>query len=75
MENEAYQSIIGSGSAPYITQLADACGVATNNQAVSHRSLPNYLAVTSGDTWDVADDSPPWPIRSRVQASSVSSPR
>jgi phospholipase C len=59
MENEAYQSIIGSRSAPYITQLADACGLATNYQAISHPSLPNYLAATSGDTWGVADDSPP----------------
>ena len=59
MENESYQSIIGSPSAPYITGLADACGLATNYHAVSHPSLPNYLAATSGDVWGVADDAPP----------------
>jgi len=59
MENESYQSIVGSRSAPYITQLANACGLATNYRAVSHPSLPNYLAATSGGTWGVADDAPP----------------
>jgi phospholipase C len=59
MENEAFQSIIGSGSAPYLTQLAGSCGLATNYEAVSHPSLPNYLAATSGNTWGVADDAAP----------------
>lgn len=59
MENESYGSIIASSSAPYITQLAHECGLATNYHAVSHPSLPNYIAATSGDTWGIADDSPP----------------
>jgi hypothetical protein len=33
--------------------------VATRYSAVSHPSLPNYLALTSGGTWGVADDEPP----------------
>lgn len=59
MENESYQSIIGSRSAPYMTQLAHGCGTAADYEAVTHPSLPNYIAATSGDTWGIADDSPP----------------
>ena len=59
MENESYRSIIGSPSAPYTTRIAHECGIASNYEAVSHPSLPNYIAATSGDTWGIADDSPP----------------
>jgi len=59
MENHAYSEIIGSSSAPYINSLANACGLATNYNAVTHPSLPNYIAATSGNTWGIADDNPP----------------
>ncbi|MDE3024242.1 MAG: hypothetical protein KGI93_01600 [Acidobacteriota bacterium] len=59
MENESYDSVIGSRSAPYLTQLADACGLATGYRAVAHPSLPNYIAATSGGTWGIGDDAPP----------------
>jgi phosphatidylinositol-3-phosphatase len=49
----------GSSSAPYINSLANGCGLATNYKAVSHPSLPNYIAATSGDSWGIADDNPP----------------
>jgi len=45
MENRSYSQVIG---APYIASLAAHCGVATNYHNVSHPSLPNYLAMTSG---------------------------
>jgi hypothetical protein len=48
MENHSYSDIIGSPEAPYINGLATACGLATNYHNVSHPSLPNYLAATSG---------------------------
>ena len=48
MENHSYDTIIGSPSAPYINYLAQACGLATNYHNVSHPSLPNYVAGTSG---------------------------
>jgi hypothetical protein len=48
MENHSYGTIIGSRSAPYINGLARACGLATNYHNVSHPSLPNYIAMTSG---------------------------
>ena len=59
MENQAYSSVIGSRSAPYLNRLAAACGVATNFTAEAHPSLPNYLAMTSGSTQGVTDDNDP----------------
>jgi phosphatidylinositol-3-phosphatase len=48
MENHSYGEIIGSAEAPYINSLAGECGLATNYHNVSHPSLPNYIAGTSG---------------------------
>ena len=49
MENHSFGDIIGNTSqAPYINQLASQCGLATNYHNVSHPSLPNYIALTSG---------------------------
>lgn len=59
MENKDYSSIIGSGSAPYITSLANTYGLATNYSAISHPSLPNYIALTSGSDQGITDDSDP----------------
>jgi phospholipase C len=53
MENRSYsQAIQGT----YTAQLAARYAVATNYHGVSHPSLPNYLALTSGSTWGIADD-------------------
>jgi phosphatidylinositol-3-phosphatase len=55
MENEALEQIIGNtGSAPYINSLADTYGVAANYYGVTHPSLPNYIAMISGDTQSIA---------------------
>jgi phospholipase C len=48
MENHSYGEIIGSPEAPYINGVAGECGLATNYHNVSHPSLPNYIAGTSG---------------------------
>ena len=48
MENHSASSVIGNGGAPYINGLADSCGLATNYHNISHPSLPNYIAATSG---------------------------
>jgi phosphatidylinositol-3-phosphatase len=50
MENHSYGDVIGSSSAPYLNSLATSCGLATNYHNVTHPSLPNYLAATSGMT-------------------------
>ena len=49
MENHSYGDIVGNTSqAPYINSLASECGLATNYHNISHPSLPNYIAGTSG---------------------------
>jgi phosphatidylinositol-3-phosphatase len=53
MENRSYSQAI---QGKYTAQLAAQYAQATNYHAVSHPSLPNYLALTSGSTWGVADD-------------------
>ncbi len=44
---------------PYTAALGKQFAVATNYRAVTHPSLPNYLAMTGGSTFAVADDGPP----------------
>src|SRR5438270_4394456 len=48
MENHSYGDVIGSSSAPYTNKLAGQCGLATNYHNITHPSLPNYMAATSG---------------------------
>jgi hypothetical protein len=59
MENKSYEQVIGSSKAPYVNSLASTYGLATNMSAVSHPSLPNYIAMTSGSTQGVTDDAGP----------------
>ena len=49
-ENRARSTILGNDAAPYINKLANENALATNYRAVTHPSLPNYLAMTSGTT-------------------------
>jgi hypothetical protein len=48
MENHDYDGVIGASSAPYLNSLAAGCGLATNYRNITHPSLPNYIAATSG---------------------------
>lgn len=48
MENKSQSDIIGSAKAPYQTQLSRRCGMHANMWAVSHPSLPNYIAENTG---------------------------
>lgn len=63
MENHSRTSVIGP--APFLTALAHRCGQATNYRAITHPSLPNYLAMTSGSTHGLHSDCDPTecPIR------------
>ncbi len=58
-ENHARDAVIGASDAPYINSIARACGQANHYDAVSHPSLPNYIAATSGGTQGIHDDGPP----------------
>jgi hypothetical protein len=53
MENRGYAEAMAQ---PYTARLAAQYAVATNYHAVSHPSLPNYLALTAGSTFGITDD-------------------
>ncbi|MGA8245741.1 MAG: alkaline phosphatase family protein [Nocardioides sp.] len=44
---------------PWTSQLADTYGYATRYRAMTHPSLPNYLAIAGGSTFGIRDDYPP----------------
>jgi hypothetical protein len=56
MENHEYGDIIGSSDAPYINRLARSYALATGMYAITHPSLPNYLALTGGSTFGISSD-------------------
>jgi len=57
-ENKSAKQIIGSKDYPYLNEtLIRQCGLAKNYHSISHPSLPNYLALTSGTTSGKADRS------------------
>ena len=53
MENTTPQAALGQ---PYLRSLTDRALVFSSFRAVAHPSLPNYLALTSGQTWSIRDD-------------------
>ena len=44
---------------PYTFGLAKKYGYATRYRAITHPSLPNYIAIAGGKTYGVADDADP----------------
>ncbi|MDJ0356829.1 alkaline phosphatase family protein [Paenarthrobacter sp. PH39-S1] len=58
-ENKPSSNIIGNAAAPFINKLAADYSLATNYQAVTHPSLPNYLALTSGTNAGITNDCNP----------------
>ncbi|MBV9465675.1 MAG: hypothetical protein JO206_00275 [Solirubrobacterales bacterium] len=56
MENEEYTDIIGSSQTPYINRLARRYALASGAYAITHPSLPNYLALTGGSTFGITSD-------------------
>ncbi len=59
LENHPYGELIGTSSTPFLTSLASAGAVLTQSYAISHPSEPNYLAMFSGSTQGLSDDSCP----------------
>jgi phosphatidylinositol-3-phosphatase len=55
-ENHSAGQIVGSPKTPYITKVARRCGWASQFHNITHPSLPNYLAMTSGSTAGIATD-------------------
>src|SRR5471032_1596861 len=58
-ENHSQTEIIGSASAPYINALAAQGANFTQSFAITNPSQPNYLALFSGSTQGITDDSTP----------------
>jgi hypothetical protein len=56
MENREFGDVIGARDAPYLNTLAYSYGLATAFYAISHPSLPNYLALLGGDTFGIQSD-------------------
>lgn len=56
-ENHSYKQIIGSSNAPYMSALIHQGALFTNAYAITHPSEPNYLALFSGSTQGIKDDS------------------
>ena len=54
MENHSAEEAL---TGPFTASLAATYGVANNYHAITHPSVPNYLALTSGSTWGLSDDS------------------
>jgi len=57
LENHAQSQALAS--MPYLAGLASRHGRTTNYHAITHPSLPNYLALTAGSTFGVRDDNYP----------------
>lgn len=73
LENHSYQEIIGSRSAPFLSQVARSGAVMTRSYAVTHPSQPNYLALFSGSTHGVSSDSCPQTLTGPNLASALRS--
>ena len=58
-ENHAYSQINGVSSAPTFNSLANQGAKFTQSYGVTHPSQPNYLAIFSGKTQGITDDSCP----------------
>ena len=59
MENHSADNIIANPAAPYINSLAATGASMTQSYGVTHPSQPNYLALFSGSTQGITDDSCP----------------
>jgi phosphatidylinositol-3-phosphatase len=57
VENHAMSTMLDH--MPFVRELATTYGYADYYDAVTHPSLPNYLAVLGGQTFGVTDDEPP----------------
>jgi len=53
LENKEFGLIFGNSKMPYFNQLAKSYTLLTQHYAVTHPSLPNYLAMIGGDTFGI----------------------
>jgi phospholipase C len=55
-ENREFGSVIGNPKMPYFNILASSYTLLTEHYATTHPSLPNYISLISGDTFDIHSD-------------------
>jgi phospholipase C len=55
-ENKEFGAVVNNPQMPYFNQLAKSYTLLTQFYAVTHPSLPNYLAMIGGDTYGVTFD-------------------
>lgn len=56
MENKPFNSIINNSQAPFINSLILKGSLLTNYHAITNPSLPNYLALIGGSTFNITSD-------------------
>lgn len=57
LENHEYNQVIGNtNEMPYLNQLAQQYTLLTNFHAITHPSLPNYIAMIGGSNFDITSD-------------------
>jgi hypothetical protein len=56
LENRSYDEVIGNPQAPYLNGLARRYALATDYFAIGHPSLPNYIALIGGSTYEIRSD-------------------
>jgi hypothetical protein len=55
-ENKEFGTVIGNSNMPNFNRLAQEYTLLTQHYAVTHPSLPNYLAMVGGDTFGITSD-------------------
>jgi hypothetical protein len=58
LENHGFDDALYNGPSPFLRGLSQTQGLAVYYLGVTHPSLPNYLAMISGDEFGVRDDDP-----------------
>ena len=56
LENHELGEVLGASDAPYFNQLVSQGALAVNYHAITHPSLPNYLALAGGSTFGISED-------------------
>ncbi|HEV7213646.1 MAG TPA: alkaline phosphatase family protein, partial [Chloroflexota bacterium] len=56
LENAGFDQVTQGNAMPYLNQLGKTYSIATHYYAVTHPSLPNYLALLGGSTFGIQSD-------------------
>jgi acid phosphatase len=56
MENHEYDQVVGSPDAPFLDRMARVGVLLSREFAITHPSLPNYLALLGGSTFGITSD-------------------